>query len=149
MTPSPGRGLTVALSAGGMKAPPTGASAFARDLNPESGRAGPLRARCTMATTCRTVLLRDHEARQREHRQRAADPEVGATHRTHRFMAARTIAWLVRGNRRVPYRGVAKNNAWAHHRVAALNLCRLLALGLDQPNGAWHLARASGPPADP
>jgi hypothetical protein len=29
-----------------------------------------------------------------------------------------TIAWLVRRNRRVPYRGVVKNNTWLHHRVA-------------------------------
>jgi hypothetical protein len=52
----------------------------------------------------------------------------------------RSIAWLVRGNRRVPYRGVAKNNDWLHHRVAALNLRRLLALGLTQRDGAWQLA---------
>ena len=55
-------------------------------------------------------------------------------------MVERTIAWLIRGNRRVPYRGVVKNNAWLHHRVAALNLRRLLALGLTLNNGAWQLA---------
>lgn len=55
-------------------------------------------------------------------------------------MVERTIAWLTRGNRRVPYRGVAKNNAWLHHRVAALNLRRLLALGLTHHDGAWAVA---------
>jgi len=55
-------------------------------------------------------------------------------------MVERSIAWLVRGNRRVPYRGVAKNNDWLHHRVAALNLRRLLALGLTQHDGTWQLA---------
>ena len=52
----------------------------------------------------------------------------------------RSIAWLVRGNRRVPYRGVTKNNAWLQHRVAGLNLRRLLALGLTYDNGTWRLA---------
>ena len=45
-------------------------------------------------------------------------------------MVERSIAWLTRGNRRVPYRGVEKNNNWLHHRVAGLNLRRLLAMGL-------------------
>jgi hypothetical protein len=35
---------------------------------------------------------------------------------------------------------VAKNNAWLHHRIAALNLRRLLALGLTMDNGVWQLA---------
>jgi hypothetical protein len=100
----------------------------------------PLRPRCTTAKTGRSVQVHEHEALQREHRQRAADPGFQATYRTHRPMVERSIAWLVRGNRRVPYRGVAKNNAWAHHRVAALNLRRLLTLGLTQRNGAWQLA---------
>ncbi|MGX1596078.1 hypothetical protein ACWIDS_03245 [Dietzia maris] len=51
-----------------------------------------------------------------------------------------SIAWLTRGARRVPYRGVDKNNTWLHHRVAALNLRRLLAMGLTNQNGAWALA---------
>ena len=54
-------------------------------------------------------------------------------------MVERTIAWLTRGARRVPYRGVAKNNAWLHHRAAGLNLRRLLTLGLTPQDGAWAL----------
>ena len=100
----------------------------------------PLRARCTTAKTGRKVELNDHEVLTRQHRQRAADPGFQTTYRTHRPMVERSIAWLVRGNRRVPYRGVAKNNDWLHHRVAALNLRRLLALGLTQRDGAWQLA---------
>ncbi|WP_206779081.1 transposase, partial [Frankia sp. CpI1-P] len=43
----------------------------------------------------------------------------------------RGIAWLVaHGNRRVPYRGVTRNDTWLHHRAAALNLRRLINLGL-------------------
>jgi IS5 family transposase len=100
----------------------------------------PLRARCTTSKTGRTVQVHEHEALQRAHRQRAADPDFQTTYRTHRPMVERSIAWLVRGNRRVPYRGVAKNNDWLHHRVAALNLRRLLALGLTQHHGTWQLA---------
>lgn len=100
----------------------------------------PLRARCTAATSGRTVNVHKHEQLQREHRARAKDPAFQDTYRTHRPMVERSIAWLVRGNRRVPYRGVAKNNAWLHHRAAALNLRRLLALVLTNNNGAWTLA---------
>ncbi len=100
----------------------------------------PLRARCTTSKTGRKVQVHEHEALQRAHRQRATDPDFQTTYRTHRPMVERSIAWLVRGNRRVPYRGVAKNNDWLHHRVAALNLRRLLTLGLTQQDGTWQLA---------
>ena len=65
---------------------------------------------------------------------------IQALYRQHRPMVERTIAWLTRGARRVPYRGVAKNDAWLHHRAAALNLRRLLNLGLTLQNTAWTLA---------
>ena len=55
-------------------------------------------------------------------------------------MVERSIAWLTRGNRRVPHRGVVKNDAWLHTRVAAINLRRLLALGLHLDHGRWTLA---------
>jgi IS5 family transposase len=46
-------------------------------------------------------------------------------------MAERSISRLVaKGSRRLRYRGVERNDAWLHLRVAALNLRRLLALGL-------------------
>lgn len=54
-------------------------------------------------------------------------------------MVERTIAWMTRGARRVPYRGVAKNNAWWTTRAAAINLKRLLSLGLDTEEGTWVL----------
>ena len=57
-------------------------------------------------------------------------------------MVERSIAWLTRGNRRVRYRGIAKNDHWLHHRAAALNLRRLLVLGLTRSNGNWALATA-------
>ena len=55
-------------------------------------------------------------------------------------MVERSLAWLTRGHRRVPYRGVAKNDAWWHLRVAAINLRRLLTLGLTHTDGQWALA---------
>ena len=44
-------------------------------------------------------------------------------------------------SRRVPYRSVLKNNTWPHHRAAALNLRRLVNLGLTRTSdGNWALA---------
>jgi hypothetical protein len=99
-----------------------------------------LRARCTTAKDGRTVKVHEHDLLQRQHRARAADDSFKATYRQHRPMVERTIAWLVRGTRRVPYRGTEKNNNWLHHRIAALNLRRLIALGLTVDNGCWALA---------
>jgi hypothetical protein len=100
----------------------------------------PLRARCTTAKRGRTIELHPHDLLQRAHRKRAADEGFQATYRQHRPMVERSIAWLTRGNRRVPYRGIEKNNNWLHHRVAALNLRRLLAMGLTVEDGTWALA---------
>ena len=100
----------------------------------------PLRQQCTTAKRGRRLVLHEHDLLQRAHRQRATDAGFQATYRQHRPMVERSIAWLTRGARRVPYRGVEKNNNWLHHRVAALNLRRLLALGLTLEDGAWTLA---------
>ena len=57
----------------------------------------------------------------------------------------RAIAWLVaKGNRRVPYRGVLKNNTCLHNRTAALNLRRLINLGLTHTGNIWALTTATG-----
>lgn len=100
----------------------------------------PLRSRCTTAQKGRTIVLHPHDLLQRAHRRRAADEGFQATYRAHRPMVERSIAWLTRGNRRVPYRGVEKNNNWLHHRTAGLNLRRLVALGLTFQDGSWALA---------
>lgn len=103
-------------------------------------RGCPSRELCTTSASGRTVLLGEHHQLQREHRKRAGEESFQAVYRQHRPMVERSIAWLTRGARRVPYRGVEKNNTWLHHRVAALNLRRLLTLGLNYDNGAWQLA---------
>ena len=102
-------------------------------------RGCPLREQCTTSAAGRTVQLSAHHQLQREHRRRAADEGFQAVYRQHRPMVERSIAWLTKGARRVPYRGVEKNNNWLHHRVAALNLRRLLALGLAIEHGTWVL----------
>jgi hypothetical protein len=103
-------------------------------------RGCPLRQRCTHAAGGRSLHLHAHDALQRAHRVRAADPDFQATYRRHRPMVERSLAWITRGNRRVPYRGVAKNDAWLHLRVAAIDLHRLLNLGLTGTTGQWALA---------
>jgi len=51
--------------------------------------------------------------------------------------AVRSISWLVAGrNRRLRFVGARRNDLWLHHRVAALNLRRLLALGLTRSGGS-------------
>jgi IS5 family transposase len=92
----------------------------------------PLRARCTRSRDGKALRIRPHDALQRAVRQAATDPGWQTEYRQHRPMVERTIAWLVHGNRRVRYRGVIKNNHWLHHRAAALNLRRLVNLGLTR-----------------
>jgi IS5 family transposase len=103
-------------------------------------RSCPFATQCTTSKKGRTLTLHEHDALQRKHRQRAKDPQWQQTYRQHRPMVERSIAWLVAGgNRKVRYRGVAKNNTWLHTRTAALNLRRLGNLGLVRHDGAWAL----------
>lgn len=99
----------------------------------------PLRTQCTTATRGRTMTLTPHDRIKREHRAQAKEPDFQAIYRQHRPMAERSIAWMTRGARRVPYRGVAKNHAWWVTRAAGINLKRLLNLGLTRQNAAWVL----------
>jgi hypothetical protein len=99
-----------------------------------------LRARCTTSPRGRTVLIGEHDALQRAHRAHASSEDFQAAYRRHRPMVERSIAWITRGHRRVPYRGIAKNDAWLHLRAAAINLRRLLTLGLTGTSGHWALA---------
>jgi hypothetical protein len=104
-------------------------------------RGCPLRARCTTSATGRTLRLHPHAAVARAHRARATDPQFQAVYRQHRPMVERSISWLVAGrNRRLRFRGTRRNDLWLHHRVAALNLRRLLALGLLRSGGSWTVA---------
>ena len=99
----------------------------------------PLRARCTTNRAGRKLDLHPHDALLRAARRQAETPEFQAVYRQHRPMVERSIAWLTRGNRKLRYRGVAKNDHWLHHRAAALNLRRMLALGLTADHNGWAL----------
>jgi IS5 family transposase len=103
-------------------------------------RSCPLKARCTKAAA-RSFSVSEHDAELVEARQAWRDDELREIYRTHRPMAERSISWLVaKGNRRLRYRGVERNEAWAHRRVAALNLRKLVVLGLTRQQGNWVLA---------
>jgi hypothetical protein len=55
-------------------------------------------------------------------------------------MAERSIAWLVAsGQRRVRYRGVARNQLGLWLRVAAVNRRGLVTLGLVHAEAGWTL----------
>ena len=57
-------------------------------------------------------------------------------------MVERTIAWMVADNgRRVRFRGVERNQLGLSLRIAAINLRRLVNLGLEN-DGAWRFASA-------
>jgi IS5 family transposase len=99
-----------------------------------------LRERCTTSATGKTLHLRPHDALQRAARASARNPYWLNEYRQYRPMVERSIAWLTRGNRKVRYRGVAKNDHWLHHRTAALNLRRLITLGLDRTGDTWAMA---------
>ncbi|GAA3514947.1 hypothetical protein GCM10022262_42670 [Georgenia daeguensis] len=105
-------------------------------------RGCPLRERCTTAARGRKLDLHPHDALQRTQRANAQDPSFQQTYRTWRPMVERTIAWLTRDNRKVRYRGITKNDHWLHHRAAAINLRRLLSLGLHRSAGTWTVTTA-------
>ena len=99
-----------------------------------------LQARCTRSRTGKNLLVGPHDARLRAARQAARDPDWLSEYHQHRPMVERTIAWLTRGNRRLRYRGTIKNGHWLHHRVAAINLRRLIMLGLNHTGTNWAIA---------
>ncbi len=101
-----------------------------------------LRSRCTRSPSGREVSIKPFDRQRAMARAQWKEPAVVAEYRRYRPMAERGIAWLVaKGNRRVPYRGVERNDLWLKTRVAALNLRRLVRLGLDF-DGSWTISSA-------
>ena len=122
----------------GMTAPITssGRVSFARHC-----QGCPLRRRCTTAKRGRTIHLHPHEDELRTARRQAVTRTFQHSYRRWRPMVERSIAWLVAdGCRRVPYRGIQRNELWWSQRAAAVNLRRLLVLGLARHDGAWVVA---------
>lgn len=103
-------------------------------------RTCPLAPRCTTAKNGRTLEIHPHEDELIAARRRAEEPDFIVSYRQWRPMVERSIAWLVADNhRRVRYRGVRRNQFGLSLRVAAVNLRRLVNLGLDH-DGTWVLA---------
>jgi IS5 family transposase len=113
---------------------PKGSAAFGARC-----RGCPLRSRCTTRDDGRTLVLKPHDAELVEARRAWRDGDFAADYRRWRPMVERSLAWLVRPGRRVAYRGVARNRIWLAHRAAAINLQRLINLGLTH-DSSWRLA---------
>ncbi len=105
----------------------------------------PLRERCTKAKAGRILTIRPHHDLLTAARHQAAhDPDWQAAYRRWRPPVERAVVWIVhRGNRRLRYRGTITNDTWLHTRAAALNLRRLINLGLTHTDGTWHIAPAT------
>ena len=100
----------------------------------------PQRARCTTSAAGRTVTVDRYEDHRAANKARWAEPATQARYRRHRPMVERSIAWLTRNKaRRVPYRGIAANHQWLTTRAAAVNLTRLINLGLAHHDGTFTL----------
>jgi hypothetical protein len=104
----------------------------------------PLRTRCTAGADGRTLRLHEQDAILRQARRDwAAREDLRDTYRQHRPMVERSIAWLIgpKGRcRQLRYRGVRSNDQWLHLRMAALNLRRMINLGLQPAaNGSWMI----------
>lgn len=100
----------------------------------------PLQQRCTTSKDGRTLHLHRHDALLVESRRAWRDGDFADDYRQFRPMVERTIAWLVaKGNRRVRYRGVTRNQIGLTLRVAAINLRRLVNLGLHHDGTTWAI----------
>lgn len=103
-------------------------------------RGCPLRSRCTTSASGRGLTLHKHETLLRAARRQGETPQFQSVYRQYRPMVERSIAWLTRGNRKLRYRGTTKNDHWLHHRAAAINLRRLITLGLTSDHNGWAFA---------
>ncbi len=103
-------------------------------------RACPSRARCTTNRDGRVLLVGEHDELLAAAR---ADWRNGTNvddYRQHRPMVERSIAWLVaHGHRRVRFRGIDRNRLGLADRAAALNLRRLINLGLTHTGTLWAI----------
>jgi IS5 family transposase len=98
------------------------------------------RQRCTTANNGRVITLHPHHGLLAAARAFAQTDQFDIPYRQHRPMVERSIAWLVRGSRRLHYHGTDRNQLWLGHRVAAINLKRLINLGLTHGPDGWAIA---------
>ena len=102
----------------------------------------PLRQRCTRSRHGKVLAVHVQHDLLAAARAHAQTPEFIESYQRHRPMVERTIAWLVRrGGRKVRYRGIARNQIGFAHRCAAINLRRLINLGIAwDSNTGWAIA---------
>lgn len=99
-----------------------------------------LQERCTRSKDGRVLRLHTHDAELVESRRAWREGDFKEDYRRWRPMVERSIAWLVAdNNRRVRFRGVERNQLGLSLRIAAINLRRMVNLGLEH-DGAWHLS---------
>jgi IS5 family transposase len=99
-----------------------------------------LRSRCTNATRGKVLKISEHDVELVAARRAWRNVDVTAEYRRWRPMVERSISWLVaHGHRHVRYRGVQRNQHGLALRVAAINLRRLINLGLTRGPTGWTL----------
>ena len=103
-------------------------------------RGCPLRSRCTTAKDGRILHIHNHDHELVAARRAWRAGDFAADYRRWRPMVERSIAWVVaHGHRRVRYHGVERNQHGLSLRVAAINLRRLVNLGLTRGPTSWAL----------
>ena len=114
---------------------PGGTAPFAKRCKP-----CPKRARCTTAKKGRVIVVDEYHDLRAANKARWAQDETKTIYRRYRPPVERSIAWLTRGKaRRVPYRGTKRNQQWFTTRTAAINLQRLINLGVAHTTSGWTL----------
>jgi IS5 family transposase len=100
----------------------------------------PLRSRCTASQTGKTFNFTPHDELLMQARTDWRNGVGVDTYRHYRPMVERTIAWIVaNGHRRVRYRGVERNRLGLSLRATAINLRRLINLGLHHGPSGWAI----------
>src|SRR5450759_489918 len=100
----------------------------------------PQRQRCTTRPQGRMLSVNRHHDLLAVACRQARTETFQIPYRQWRPMVERSIAWLVaHGNRRVRFRGVEKNQIGLSLRLEAINLRRMVNLGLDH-DGRWLLS---------
>jgi IS5 family transposase len=101
----------------------------------------PLRSRCATSLNGRVFSVSEHDELLAAARAQWRAGTNTDDYRQWRPLVERTIAWLVAdGHRRVRYRGVERNRHALSVRAAAINLRRLLNLGLTHTDNGWNIA---------
>ena len=97
----------------------------------------PHRQRCTTSKRGRYLTIHPHDRLLTKAQHQWKQPKTVGYNR-HRPSVERIIAWVVaNGNRKLRYRGIKPNRQQLHTRIAAINLRRLINLGLHHTPTGW------------